>query len=102
MTDIKERLGEHGFTLEHTGGGCTAWTRYDGEMVEMITLNDAPQAPWKLSDNVAIGTYAEDVEDLGDEVTLRGYTLADVLAALENPSDEYFLLELRLHNGLHK
>jgi hypothetical protein len=76
-TAIEERLAKHGFKLQETGGGCTAY------------------------DRIAVGTDNGDWN--GDtSVALVGYTLAEALAALENPSDEYHLLELRLHNGLHK
>jgi hypothetical protein len=100
-TAIEERLAKHGFKLQETGGGCTAYVRNDGEVTEYLTVEDDPTAPTSLTDRIAVGTDNGDWN--GDtSVALVGYTLAEALAALENPSDEYHLLELRLHNGLHK
>jgi hypothetical protein len=33
-TAIEERLAKHGFKLQETGGGCTAYVRNDGEVTE--------------------------------------------------------------------
>lgn len=105
MRTIIERMLAAGFALQETGGGCTAFVRSDGrEIEEVVTLEGEPTAPTQLSDKVAVGTYYDcDPQNptQGASGMLDGYTLADVLAALENPSEEYFLLELRLYNRLH-
>jgi hypothetical protein len=99
---VEDRLEKHGFTFEWTGGNCSAFTRSDGQVREMITLADSPEAPELLTDMVDVGTYDNDGEPITNYDIVSGYTLADILAALENPSDEYYLLSLRLHNEFHK
>lgn len=99
--DIRQRFESFGFVFEGTGGGCTALIRRDGDTEELITVYDEAEAPTRLTDRVAVGYW-----EAGDFKTGTGsdgeYTLADCLAALENPSEEYHLLELRLYNGFHK
>ncbi len=97
---LTESLAAFGFLLQSTGGNCTAFIRTDGEISEIITCVGEPCAPESLTDQVDIGTEA--IEDRCDGMVTRGYTLADVIAALCNPSDKYYLLDLRLHNGFHK
>ncbi len=96
---IVAAFAKHGFNLTGTGGNCEAFVRSDGAIEETITLPDDPMVPTHLSDKVALGTaeYGET-----DESPLTGFTVADCLAALRNPSDEYCLLSLRLQNGLHQ
>lgn len=96
-------MARHGFYLQETGGGCTAYVRLDNprrpEVEEIVTVAHGPHAPEALTDAVVVSSGWEDNDD---RAVTQGYTLADVLAALDNPSDEYALLDLRLHNGFHK
>ncbi len=90
-----------GFNLEQTGGNCTAYVRRDksGDIEETITDGVDPRHPTRFSDLVSVG--AQDMtnpDDDGSEGIVEGYTLAQVLEALEHPSDEYALLTLRLEN----
>lgn len=102
MATITERLAKHGFTLVQLGGGCDGWERTDGEITERI-LDDVggfcePTAPQAESDPIFV-VYGEDLDSDNDDVaSINGYTLGDALAALEHPSDEYYLLALRLDN----
>ncbi len=101
MATLEERLAKHGFTVAQLGGGCEGWERTDGTVVERI-LDDVggyvePTRPQELSDSVAIcsGTVMQD-EDDGELPVTFGYTLADVLGALEHPSEFPVLLTSRL------
>lgn len=100
-----DRMLAAGFELQNTGGNCTAFVRrHDDEIEELVTMEDDPTAPRELTDKVAVGTnYNCSPTDptQGSSGMLTNYTFGDVLAALENPSKEYVLLELRLYNGLH-
>lgn len=98
MLSIQQRMQAAGFQLETTGGECTAYVRNAGDIEELVTLANEAKAPQSLSDAVAVGIQLDGV----DADAVAGYTLADVLAALENPSDEYVLLSLRLYNGFHR
>lgn len=93
-------LKRYGFELVQTGGGCSAFIRDDGQIEEVITVATGPKAPEHLTDDVVVSTREHDGDP--DESPESGHTLADVLAALRNPSDEYALLSLRLYNGFHK
>lgn len=97
---IVEAFKQYGFELVSTGGNCEAFVRNDGAIEEIVTLEDDPMIPTKMSDKVAIGTQEVDGDPC--EQPLTGFTVTDVLAALRNPSDEYHLLSLRLDNGFHK
>ncbi len=96
---IASRLAAHGFKLTRTGGECTAYERNVGGIDEHIIRASFPSAPENLSDEVLIGTNVYDADEM--EYT-EGRTMADVLAALENPSEKPYLLSFRLFLGLHK
>jgi len=55
---VKQEMEMLGFTIEQTGGGCTAYTRYaeDGSHLMITNVND-PTAPTSLQDSVTIGEY---------------------------------------------
>lgn len=99
---IKARMLAHGFEFCHTGGNCTAYVRDDGEIEEWITEGDEGRVPIRQSERVTIGTGTEDQHLTGEVDLVQNYTLGDVLAALDDPRDEYYLLALRLHNGYGK
>lgn len=110
---VADMLAVHGFEHTTTGGGCDAFVRTDkgGDIEEMITsVENEAQAPTRLDERCVVVTYENwkfpDGRDGGMDVKADSSpeeaTLSDILAALNNPSDEYTLLELRLHNGLHK
>jgi len=99
---IERRLAAHGFKLEGTGGNCTAYVRraVDG-FEEYLTVADDPTHPVHLTDLVSVGNYDGSKGD-GDDMT-TGYTLADVLAVLEDETlNEYALLSLRLYNSARR
>lgn len=103
MPTILEQVAAHGFTLENTGGNCTALVKHDGAkdcglgVEEIITVQNDARAPKDAADVVVVGLYDTAGEQL-DET--HGYTLGECLAALENPAlAEYSLLSLKLYNG---
>lgn len=94
---LRQTLESHGFVLDkHRGGNCSAYVRADGDgLEEVITVADDAAAPTRLTDKVAVWTgYPE----AGDEGTTEKATAEEVVAALNHPSDEYFLLSLRIEN----
>lgn len=95
---IEQQLNAHGFCLQDTGGNCTAYVRYSGDVREYITIVGDPTAPDALEDVCAVCSLDVDedgCESNADEVV--GYTLNSILIALAKES-EYFLLTLRLVN----
>lgn len=96
---IRERFATHGFTLEQTGGNCTAYVWDDGQVEEWVTVDGTHSAPDALTDVCAVAC-GEKGEDMVAVDTV--YTCGDILAALELGDDEYTLLFLKLHNGHHK
>lgn len=98
MSTITERLARHGFVLEGTGGGCTAYVRRSADGFEELITDDDAQAPTRL-DSVA---WVSNYDNGGPTDDMETATVREMLAALDNPSDEYCLLSLRLANGLHK
>lgn len=105
---ITARLARHGFHFAQLGGGCTGYLRHDtgnartAEVEEIITRANEPRAPEALTDAVAIGTTCFTAPSTDETQYTHGYTLADVLAALDNAGDEWALLDMALHNGAHK
>lgn len=96
MNATLAKLAAHGFTLENTGGNCTALVKHDGEVEEVITVQNDARAPKDAADIVVVGLYCDGEQQ--DET--HGYSLGECLAALENPAlAEYALLSLKLYNG---
>ena len=97
---IAHRLAAVGFTLQHTGGNCTAYVRSsdDGNTEEWITLDPDSIAPSRLRDRCSVSslTDARTADAAWSDVP-QVATLAEILAILEAPS-EYETLELRLAN----
>lgn len=53
-----EALASRGFTLESTGGNCTAYIKEDDTVGEiLVTYEDDASAPDKMSDPVEVGFY---------------------------------------------
>jgi hypothetical protein len=105
--DIKAHLAYHGFTLVGMGGNLTAYSRQDDptdpEVIEYIYSAEAEGfAPERRDEGIEVCLENTTDEERRIEVATSGFTLADALAALDNPSEEYHLLNLRLDNGLHK
>ena len=92
---LADAFAARGFTLQETGGGCTAYVRTDGDFEELVTLAGAPFAPESIDDEVDVSSF--EGGDLLD--VMGGHTVADCLRALAHPSDEYVTLALRLDNG---
>lgn len=116
-------LSDHGFSLHHTGGNCTAWGRDDVEVCddcrangphsscdcrkapqieELIVRADEASAPRNVDQLCHV--YTRDLSDGADERTNdwgepTTATLSAILIALADPRDEYTLLDQRLHNG---
>lgn len=107
MADVVlSRMERAGFHLIEKDGG-SAFERLDdeGEIQELVTREREATAPQALTDTVSITTNAgcsPSDPTAGSSGIIDGYSLAEVVRALEYPSDEYTLLELRLHNGFGK
>ncbi len=103
---IKARLEAHGFKYFHMGGNLTAYVRHEGEVWEQIMSDEMEGfAPSALNEFVVIfdGLVDDEGEPIKEELeTTEGYTMREVLAALDNPSKEYMLLTLRLYNDFHR
>lgn len=102
MLTIEERLNTHGFYRDLRGNGVIEYERQDetGEIVEVIALT-YPDAGWRMDAPVEVTTYCNTSEDdpmQGTGGIVDRYTLADVLRVLDDPRDEYALLDLRLYN----
>lgn len=95
----ENKLRQHGFTLQPVGGNCVAFIRREPDGMETWLSDGDGSVPSALDDAVVIWEGVADADEEG--VTLTGYSLRDVLQALDNPSDEYVLLSLRLFNNLH-
>lgn len=98
--EVLKRFAAHGFRLEHTGGGCTAFVRrsHDG-IVEMVTRTKRASAPLALSNECMLVTYENEEADPPAEPDATT-TCAAMLDALESkvPAvEEYSLLSLRLN-----
>lgn len=97
---IEDKLNQHGFTLQPVGGNCVAYIRKEPYGEETWLSDGDGSVPSSPDDPVVIWECLPD--ELGDVgCSITGYTLRDVLRALDNPSDEYVLLSLRLFNKLH-
>jgi hypothetical protein len=72
-------MARHGFTLESTGGGCTAWAVYlsDGSYIH-LTESDAPTAPEAWRGKVSVSVY----RDLDAELASACFDFGSVRAAL--------------------
>lgn len=99
MATLRQRLKKHGFTLSDWHREGTAYIRSDGEVDEVITLADEPEAPTRLSDHVTVFIEDTGVRGAVDE---ESATMRRVLAALDDRRKEYHLLTLRLYNGYGK
>jgi len=77
----KQRLTALGFTLQHTGGNCTAYGRPANDTQQLITLESDPSIPTRLSDIVTLAIYHRDNKGDGE---FSQYRLSDLLAVLEN------------------
>lgn len=101
MDSIKERLAKHGFHLEYDGSESdpdSYYVRRDetGEVAEFIQVQGSRHAPERLTQSCYV--WDECNGKFGDDEPW--HSLADILNALDNPSEEYTLLTLRLFNGL--
>ena len=98
---VEGRLAAHGFALTPMGGNCTAYLRCSADGVEEVLTSDEHEytAPEFLRERCELTT-----SDRGgiNVDTVSGFTLAEALAALEHPGEEYALLWLRISNNLHK
>lgn len=93
-------LHQHGYRRECLGGNIYGWVRRSGEVTEYITRRDpiaefAPAHPLDV-----VFAWFEVGDNEASERTM--VLLADCIRALQNPSKEYALLELRLDNGFHR
>lgn len=53
---VKANLEALGFTLQQTGGNCTAYVREVDGQTCYITITDDPMAPEDMTDAVAVGS----------------------------------------------
>lgn len=86
MATVQQTLQAHGFTLEQTGGNCTAYVMRLGEQDELpgsgvvsITTESDPMAPQSLREPVMVWTETEEGEPIA---ALRFPTLRAALRAL--------------------
>lgn len=86
MPNLQQTLQAHGFTLERTGGNCTAYVMRLGEQdilpgsgVVSITADTDPMAPQSLREPVRVWTETEEGEPIA---ALRFPTLRAALRAL--------------------
>jgi hypothetical protein len=93
-------MARHGFELQGTGGNCTALVRVspDGEIEELITLQQESAAPEAITDLVHVSTNNR-IDGVQDDHPTPA-RMCEIVAALEDPSEEYALLDLRLQNGI--
>lgn len=90
------RLAKCGFTFQRAG----YVRRYaDGIAEFIVSANRRPGAPTDINEPVVVEDYDEDGQPANE---VSGYTLADVLTALEDPRDDYYLLALRLENFIER
>lgn len=84
-----------------------AFVRYDGDYSEGVFLANGEPLPIDFNDidpttPVRVVTWNPEQAKLGeDDQVTTGFTFGDVVAALEHPSEEYYLLDLRLYNDFH-
>ena len=73
---VKREMERLGFAIEETGGGCTAYTKYEsnGDHI-MITLATDPTAPTNRMDPVIVGKYNDKGEMIYQDTfdTLQEY-----------------------------
>jgi hypothetical protein len=73
----------HGYTLEHTGGGCRAWHRPVEDGYLMITDYQLGLTAAASSQEWSVGRYLDDGEQYGWIVTGEVYTLEGALAVAD-------------------
>ena len=98
--ELCARFAARGFTLEQTGGGCTAYVRDVGgandNIKEYVTVELGNAAPTHNAQRCRVSLVC-DGETAWDNAGLACET---ILRCLEDPSDEYTLLNQRLDNGV--
>lgn len=102
---LKQRLRALGFSIVELGGGASALYA-DREATDVfIRHTDGPWAPRTLDSPVIVEETVRGLREVGspleddiDTAEFSGYTLREVLEALEDPDDEYETIEMRLAN----
>ena len=74
---ILDEMDALGFSHGETGGGCTAFTKNDGEAYWMVTDVEDPTAPKSPEQSITIGYYNADGYD---QFLYRGAILAEILS----------------------
>lgn len=70
MTDIEQTMNDHGFELQETGGGCTAYvSTWMNGFESIITKADDPVAPESLNEPICYAFYDEH----GNQVMTRNF-----------------------------
>lgn len=95
MSDVQriaEAMTARGFILEHTGGGCEAFIKYeeqDGEVIGqvMVTREEDPSVPDEMGEPVDVGYYVGEDCDIC-VFFMRFPSLAEFLAASQIQADE--------------
>jgi hypothetical protein len=59
MQTVKAFFESHGFHLEETGGGCSAWVRQDMDNQETFVTVDDPVAPMEWTDFASVTTCVD-------------------------------------------
>jgi hypothetical protein len=62
MNELHELLQAEGFTVEQTGGGCTAWIKNKGHCHAMVTTHDGPSHE-VAAESWLLGIYNKEHEE---------------------------------------
>lgn len=107
LTGSQRELAKFGYLLEPTGGNCTALIHTEPHaddcqewvMTSITSAENELSAPERMGEIVLVAECPVGPDGYhGEPEYTNGYTLADVITALNAKGDEYTLLSLRLAN----
>ena len=99
---IRLILGPYGFYLEHTGRYSSAFIRRLPDGTETWISDGDANVPSYWAQEVMIWEGTQQDADAVRGEFAEGFTLAEVLAALNHPDDTINSLIDRLHKKLHR
>lgn len=99
---LSNRLATFGFHVSELPDGRPAYVRSDGQISEVITNADDRGLLPAFRGNSDLYTIDDDAIAVGTDSDTEPVrvSMPNILAALSDPSDDYVLLSLRIHNGL--